>query len=78
MSLLSELEAAKGQINNFDIDYGKATDNMKMSMTTASIERNNAVTELKRLRHELNDTEVERDRVGQKLTEGIDGRWSEI
>ena len=45
------------------MDYGKATDSMKMSMTQATIERNKAVQNLANLKQQVQQLERDKDQV---------------
>ena len=51
------------QVDTYGIDYGKATDSMKMSMTQATIERNTAIQNMGRLKHELEQLQRNNDQV---------------
>ncbi|ELU12898.1 hypothetical protein CAPTEDRAFT_223139, partial [Capitella teleta] len=61
VNLMSEVGHKRGQIDLFDEDYGKATDNMKMSMTQATTERNAAVSQVRRLKQEMDQMQRDRD-----------------
>ncbi|KAI0237435.1 hypothetical protein LSAT2_012032 [Lamellibrachia satsuma] len=75
ITLMSELHCVKGQIDSVDMDYGKATDSMKMSMTHATIERNAAMQEMKKLHKKAHSMEKELEQERCRLrTEGEDLR----
>ena len=68
VQLMSELEVARSHLDNNDVDYSKATDSMKMSVTHATIERNAAVKEAARCKQRVIDAEREADEERERLT----------
>jgi len=59
-AVTAELEAARSQLSSIDVDYSKATDNMKVNVTQAHFERNLAVQQMSRLKQEIDQLSCDR------------------
>jgi len=59
-AVTAELEAARSQLSSIDVDYSKATDNMKLNVTQAHFERNLAVQQMSRLKQEVDQLGCDR------------------
>ena len=68
VQLISELEVVRSHLDNNDVDYSKATNSMKMSVTHATIERNATVKEAARCKQRVIDAKWEADEERERLT----------